>query len=289
MNDMLCSPAVASTITAAYERDGYFFPYEVASAAEAVELLADLEAAEAEVGDDRARLSMLRSYPAQLLPSFAGLIRHPRLIEAVSRIIGPDLLVWSCGFFIKEAGSRSYVSWHQDLNYWGLDGDREVTAWFALTPATVENGCMRFVPGSHRKKDVPHVDSFAPDNLLTRGQEIAVEVDEASAVNVLLHAGQASFHHGHMFHASGPNTTNARRLGVAIRYVAPSMKQTSGDKLLVSHVSGTDEYGNFEVMPPPAGRLLAEDFDRARRNTDMKRDILYRGVRPEQVKENRRA
>src|ERR671914_1452748 len=212
-------PTKAPTIAAAYARDGYYFPYDVTSEAEAAELLADLEAAEAELACDRVRLSMLRSYPAQLLPSFARLIRHPRLIEAVSQIIGPDLLVWSCGFFIKEAGSKSYVSWHQDLNYWGLDGDDEVTAWLALTPATVENGCMRFVPGSHRKKDVPHVDSFAADNLLTRGQEIAVEVDEASAVDVVLRAGQVSFHHGHMFHASAPNVTNSRRVGVAIRYV----------------------------------------------------------------------
>lgn len=280
---------VGSTIAADYERDGCYFPYQVTDEAEAAALLADLEAAETEVAGDRGRLSLLRSYPSQLLRSFAGLIRHPRLIEAASQIIGPDLLVWSCGFFIKEADSRSFVSWHQDLNYWGLDGDREVTAWFALTPATVENGCMRFVPGSHRRKDVPHVDRFAPDNLLTRGQEIAVEVDEASAVNVLLRAGEASFHNGHMFHASGPNKTNSRRLGVAIRYIAPSMRQVSGERLLVSHVSGKDEYGHFEHMPAPAGRLCAEDWDRARRNADMKRGILYQGVKPELVKEHRRA
>ena len=289
MNDVLRSPVVASPIAAAYERDGFFFPCDVTSEADAAELVADLESAEAQFAGDRTQLSLLRSYPSQLLPSFARLIRHPRLIDAVSQIIGPDVLVWSCGFFIKEPGSKSYVSWHQDLNYWGLDGDREVTAWYTLTPATIENGCMRFVPGSHRRKDVPHVDSFAKDNLLTRGQEIAVEVDEASAVNVLLRAGQASFHHGHMFHASGANTTNARRLGLAIRYIAPSMKQRSGDKLLVSHVSGKDEYGHFEVMPPPAGRLLEEDFERARRNTQMKQGILYKGVEPERVKETRRA
>ena len=288
MNDILRSSVTASAIAAVYEKDGYYFPYDVTSEAEAAALLTDLEAAEAECSNDSKRLSLLRSYPSQLLPSFAGLIRHPRLIEAVSQIIGRDLLVWSCGFFIKEPASSSFVSWHQDLNYWGLDGDDEVTAWFALTPATVENGCMRFVSGSHRKKDVPHVDSFAPDNLLTRGQEIAVEVDEASAANVLLCAGQVSFHHGHMFHASGPNQTSSRRLGVAIRYVAPSMKQTSGDKLLVSHVSGEDRYGHFENMPPPAGRLQAEDFDRARRNANMKREIFYQGVKPELVKENRR-
>jgi hypothetical protein len=287
MNDML-RPSATSVI-AAYEKDGYYFPYDLLSETEAAALLADLEAAEIEVGADRTRLSLLRSYPSQLLPSYAGLIRHPRLIEAASQIIGRDLLVWSCGFFIKEAGSKSFVSWHQDLNYWGLDGEDEVTAWVALTPATVETGCMRFVPGSHLKRDVPHVDKFAPDNLLTRGQELAVEVDEASAVNVLLRAGQASFHHGHIFHASGPNTTNARRVGVAIRYVAPSMKQVSGDRLLVSHVSGEDRYGNFEHMPAPAGRLLAEDWDRTRRNAEMKREILYKGVKSELVKENRRA
>jgi Phytanoyl-CoA dioxygenase (PhyH) len=281
--------SAALAIADAYERDGCFFPYDVTGDAEAAGLLADFEAAEAEIGDDRARLSLLRSYPQQVLPSFAGLVRHPRLIEAVSQIIGPDVLVWSCGFFIKEAGSRSYVSWHQDLNYWGLDGEDEVTAWYALTPATVENGCMRFVPGSHRRKDVPHVDSFAPDNLLTRGQEIEVEVDEASAVDVLLRAGQVSFHHGRMFHASAPNRTSSRRLGVAIRFIAPSMKQVSGERLLVSHVSGEDRYGHFEHMPAPSGRLLAEDFDRARCNADMKREILYKGAQPGLVKENRRA
>src|SRR5688572_17075236 len=287
--DVLLSPLALSTIASSYERDGYFFPYDVISEREAADLVADLEAAEAEFAGDRPRLSMLRSYPSQLLPSYAALIRNPRLIDAVSQIIGPDLLVWSCGFFIKEPASKSYVSWHQDLNYWGLDGEQEVTAWIALTPATVETGCMRFVPGSHLKKVVPHVDSFGQDNLLSRGQEIAVDVDEASAVNVVLRAGQASFHHGHMFHASGPNRTNARRVGAAIRFVAPSMKQVSGEKLLVSHVSGKDEHGHFEHMPPPAGRVLEEDFDRARRNTEMKRDILYKNVTPERVKETRRA
>jgi hypothetical protein len=289
MNDILRSPAAASPIAAAYARDGFFFPHDVTSESEAAELAADFEAAEAECADDRARLSLLRSYPSQLLPSFSRLARHPRLVEAVSQIIGPDVLVWSSGFFIKEPGSKSYVSWHQDLNYWGLDGDQEVTAWYALTPATIANGCMRFVAGSHLRKVVPHVDSFAKDNLLTRGQEIAVEVDEASAVNVLLRAGQVSFHHGHMFHASGANTTPSRRLGLAIRYIAPSMKQISGEKLLVSLVSGKDEYGHFEVMPPPAGRLTEEDFERAHRNNDMKQRILYKGVKPEQIRQIRRA
>jgi hypothetical protein len=279
MNEMLLAPA-ASPLVDTYVRDGFFSPYDVTNPSHAAELLADLEAGEAEVAHDFAQLSLLRSYPARLLPSFDRLIRHPRLIAAVSQILGPDLLVWGSGFFIKEPESPSYVSWHQDLNYWGLDGENEVTAWFALSPSTSESGCMRFVPGSHRKRLVPHVDSFEKDNLLTRGQEIAVQVDEASAVDIVLQPGQASLHHGHLFHASGPNRSRVRRVGAAIRYIATSMKQASGARLLVAHVSGKDEFGHFNVAPPPTGRLLEEDFERCRVDTEIKRGVLYEGVKP---------
>ena len=91
-----------------------------------------------------------------------------------------------------------------------------------------------------------------------------------------------------MFHTSGPNKMNSRRLGVAIRYVVPSMKQVSGHRLLVSHVSGKDRYGHFVHLPAPAGRLLNEDWARAKRNADMKKDILYKGVTAELVKVDRR-
>jgi hypothetical protein len=280
MNQTMASRIGQSPFVARYERDGFFCPYDVITETEAAAILADLEAGERELADPerRAELSMLRSYPARLLPSFDRLIRHPRLVDAVSQILGPDLLAWGSGLFIKEAASPSFVSWHQDLTYWGLDEVNEVTAWVALSPSTVESGCMRFVPGSHRKRLVRHRDSFAKDNLLTRGQEIAVEVDEASAVDVVLRPGQASLHHGHLFHASGPNRSSVRRVGAAIRYVTPSMKQTSGAKLLVAHVSGRDDYGNFTVAPPPAGRLLEEDFERCRRDVALKREVLYEDV-----------
>lgn len=274
----------ACAIKPAYDTDGFWFPHRVMSESEAAEILADLQAAEAEVARDRTRLSMLRTSPARVLPRVDRLTRHPALIAAISQLIGPDLLVWGSALFIKEPKSTSYVSWHQDLNYWGLDGEDEVTAWVALTPATVENGCMRFVPGSHRRKIVPHVDSFAKDNLLSRGQEIAVAVDETEAVNVVLRPGEASLHHGHMFHASSPNGTDGRRVGIAIRYLATSMRQISGEKIHVTLVSGQDAYGHFEVLPPPAGRLLEEDFERVRRNIELRKRVVYSGVAPERIR-----
>ena len=276
---------VVQVLASAYKADGYVSPVDILDEGEAAVLLQDLQAAEAEVAADRQRLSMLRAYTSRLLPSFDALIRHPRLIEAVSPLIGPDLLVWGTSLFIKEPASSSYVSWHQDLNYWGLDGEDEVTAWVALTPATVENGCMRFIPGSHRIKAVEHVDTFARDNLLSRGQELAVKVDESQAVDIVLRAGQASLHHGHLFHASGPNRTTGRRVGVAIRYISPAMRQTNGARLLAAHVGGRDDHGHFDIAQPPAGRMLEAEFERCRRNIEIKQRILYKGVKAEHVKQ----
>jgi ectoine hydroxylase-related dioxygenase (phytanoyl-CoA dioxygenase family) len=270
-----------AAIAATYERDGFVLPIDVISQAEAAELRADLEAAEAELAGQPDKLTLLRGPTAQLLPSFAQLIRHPRLIAAVSQILGPDLMVWGGQLFIKEAHTPNRVTWHQDLTYWGLDEVEEVTAWVALSAATTESGCMRFVPGSHKHAIVEHVDTFADDNLLTRGQEIAVEVDEAEAVAVELRPGQASLHHGLLFHASEPNASAGRRIGVAIRYITPAMKQRGGQRPIVALVSGEDRFGHFSVTPAPEGRLLEADFERVRRSGQMMREVLFEGADPD--------
>ena len=130
------------------------------------------------------------------------------------------MVVWGASLFSKGPKTKNVVSWHQDLTYWDLDDAEEVTCWVALTPVSKLNGCMRFIPGSHKQKIVPHNDTFDKNNMLTRGQEIAVEVDEADAVNIEINPGQASLHHGHLFHASGPNESSIPRIGFAIRYLS---------------------------------------------------------------------
>lgn len=268
----------AAAIAETYASDGFVFPIDVVSEAEAKALRTDLEAGEAELAGRPEELSMLLSYPDRLLPSFDKLVRHPKLIDAVSQILGPDLMVWSSGLFIKEANSPGYVTWHQDLTYWGLDEAQEVTAWFALSSSTTESGCMRFVPGSQKHSIVAHKDSFADNNLLSRGQEIAVDVDDTEGVDVVLRPGQASLHHGHLFHASGPNRTNDRRIGAAIRYITPSMSQKSGDKSLVALVAGEDRYGHFTVADTPKGRLQDSDFELCRADVAIKSRVLYEGA-----------
>ena len=270
----------ASDRAETYRRDGFVFPIDVLSVAEAQAIRADLEAAEAELANDPERLGLLRSSTNHLLPSFDALVRNEKLLAAASEMLGPDLIVWSVNLFIKEAYSPKIVSWHQDLTYWGLDDVDETTGWVALSPATVHSGCMRFVPGSHRRRLVPHVDTFAANNLLTRGQEIAVEVDEEDGVAVELQTGQASLHHGHLFHASGPNTTDDRRLGVAIRYIRPSMRQRTGERWMVRLVRGEDRYGHFELADPPRGRLHDADFERCRHDSALRRRQLFAGADP---------
>ena len=273
-----------NTVADVYERDGFVFPIDVLSPDAAQALRADLEAAEAELADDPERLALLRSYPDRLLPSFDELVRHPALIDAASQVLGPDLMVWSSGLFIKEAKSPKIVSWHQDLTYWGLDNADETTCWVALSHSNEASGCMKFVAGSHKAAQVAHIDTFDENNLLTRGQEIAVEVNEEDGVAVELEPGQASMHHGHLFHASGPNTTGDRRIGSAIRYIKTSMRQQSNDKMLVALVAGKDEYGHFTIAGTPKGRLLEEDFERCRADAQIKRKVLYAGAETEQGK-----
>jgi ectoine hydroxylase-related dioxygenase (phytanoyl-CoA dioxygenase family) len=262
-------------ITRTYMQDGFVVPIDVLSQHEARILRTDLEDAEAELANDVEKLALLKAYPDRLLPSFDALTRNETLISAASAVLGPNLMVWSAGLFIKEANSPKIVSWHQDLTYWGLDDIAETTCWVALSKAHETSGCMKFVPGSHKTKIVPHIDTYAEDNLLSRGQEIAVEVNEKDAVVAALDAGQASMHHGLLFHGSGPNTTDDRRIGSAIRYIKPSMKQATGDRPIVSLVRGQDNFGNFKIVDAPRGRLLDEDFELCRQDKALKARLLY--------------
>lgn len=261
--------------TRRYDEDGFVFPLDAVDPSEAAALRDDLESAERELADEPEKLALLRTYPDRLLPSFDALIRNERLVAAAASVLGPDLIVWSSALFAKEANSPKIVSWHQDLTYWGLDDVKEATCWVALTSSTHRSGAVKFVPGSHKHTAVPHVDTWDENNLLSRGQEVAVDVDERDAVIVELDPGQFSMHHGYMFHASGPNTTDDRRIGAAIRYMAASMKQSDGYKPLVAHVAGEGHWDHLRIASSPQGRLHESDFERCREDANAKQQIFY--------------
>src|SRR4051812_34774926 len=214
MTKLLSEDAVAR-----YRRDGYYFPIDVMSEAETRTVRARLEAHEAASGGpiqgDR------RHKPHLYLTFLNDLIRKPRILDAVEDVLGPNLLCWSTSFFIKEASDPGFVSWHQDATYWGLSSPDVMTVWVAFTPANLLNGCMKFMPGSH-KGQLEHVDTFDKHNLLSRGQEIAVKVDESKGVDVILNPGQASLHHVLLAHGSAPTKRTTRATGSASPSIRPN-------------------------------------------------------------------
>ena len=201
------------------------------------------------------------------------LATQPEILDAVSRVLGPNVLIWNTHWFPKFPGDGSYVSWHQDATYWGLTPPHVTTAWVALTRSTTDNGCLRVVPGTHRGDLLPQRETYAPSNMLSRGQEIAVEVDENQAVDLVLEPGQFSLHHIGIVHGSGPNLGNEARIGLAIRYIAPNVIQRGAEPDIVVLARGKDEFGHFEVVEPPdrdwafgASKLQSEALDRKIRN-----------------------
>ena len=267
-------------LDAPYRRDGFAFPYRALPEAEAVAMAREVEALiEA---DSRARHHM-RSHPHLVFPAVDRLAHDERVLDAVERLLGPDLLLWNTSYFLKPPRSVDHVSWHQDLTYWGLDGTDQVSAWVALSPITEANGCMQFVPGSHRRAIETHRDTFAEDNQLSRGQVLAVDIDEAQAVPVTLRPGEMSLHHGHLFHASAPNATDEWRIGITMIYLAPSMCQVVAKTDYARLVRGEDRFGHFECPPRP--RFDFDPTGIAASETAAKAELeaLYRGAarRPE--------
>jgi non-haem Fe2+, alpha-ketoglutarate-dependent halogenase len=269
------SKSLTEDQVAAYEREGYLAPVPVMSNTEAHTLRGKLEAIEAGTGGPLR--GDLRHKAHLLFPFLADLIRHPAILDTVEDLLGPDILCWNTNFFIKEAETPSFVSWHQDSTYWSLSSPDVCTAWVALTPSNLDNGAMVVISKSHTKDQIPHRDTFDRHNLLTRGQEIAVEVDEREAVPLVLQPGQMSLHHVRLVHGSPPNPSSDRRIGFAIRYIPTSIYQLEGTDS-ATLVRGADRFHHFELEPRPERDMQDDMLALHRRLTERAAQILYKGT-----------
>ena len=239
---------LSSSAVNAYRQDGYYFPVPALTAAEVAHYRGCLEKHEVAT---KAPLQGNWRHKAHLLFTWVDeLVHHPKIVDAAEDVLGPDLFCWTTNFFIKEANSPGFVSWHQDAFYWGLSKDTVMTAWVALSPANLGSGCMKFLPGSQAQDHLQHVDTFHKDNLLSRGQEIAVKVDEEKTVDCILEPGEMSLHHVKVVHGSEPNRSNDRRIGLAIRYIPTDVMQLKV-RDSATLVRGVDHYGNFDHEPRP--------------------------------------
>jgi len=260
----------------AFQQNGFYFPLRVMPESEATEYRKKLEAYEA--SHQPIMKTALRNKPHLVFTWINELIRDQRILDAVEDVLGPNILAWGSNFFIKDPGDNAYISWHQDSTYWGLSHPDVVTAWIALSDVTIENGAMRMLPRSHLLNQLPHVDTFAEHNLLTRGQEVQVDVDESKTVDVLLKPGEMSLHHVRIVHGSGPNLTDNRRIGLAIRYVPTYVSQTSGARDYATLVRGEDTYHNFVLEPAPKVDFGRDEMAMHAKISEESFQILYRGT-----------
>ena len=247
---------------AQYWDDGYLFPMQVMSAAEAQAVRGELEEMERTWLDNGLPLP-LNTYKRVnahcVMPLAARIGRDPRILDVVQGILGPDILVYGVEFFIKEPNTKQIVSMHQDLTYWGLGAiDGLVTMWLALSPATLQSGCMEFARASHKNAILPHEDTFDDNNLLSRGQEVQVDVAPEDREAIELMPGQISLHHGLTVHGSGPNSSDDRRIAAVVRYCTPEIAQQVADKDYGMLVRGADRTGNFINIAPPRAPFAPE-------------------------------
>ena len=239
-----------------YRDTGLMFPQRVMTTDDAANYLAQLESYESNTGGP---VNGKWRYKSHLVfPWFDQLMRHPAILDLVRSLLGNDLMVWTTHIYPKEPGDGRFISWHQDSAHWGLDSNQVLSVWVALTDATRENGCMRMLPGSHHNGQVEHQDTRDSNNILTRGQTISNGIEEDRSVWIELKAGEVSVHHVDMFHASIPNQSNQRRVGVAIRYITPSARQTRIDEDYATLVSGEDRFGHFKEEIAPITTMSAE-------------------------------
>ena len=260
-----------------YHDEGFISPVRVISEQEAHLIKQELEMVEAEFPEEinaESRNNLHLSF------AFLDALAHNEIIvDAMEDLIGPNISLWASVMFIKEPSSKHYVSWHQDATYMGLDSLNFPTPWVALSPSNKETGCMTMIAGSHKTKIQEHKDTFAKNNILTRGQVIQ-NVDESKAVDLILEPGEMSIHHGAVIHGSQPNNSNHRRIGFSLQsYMPPNIKQIVGRNIW-THVRGKkreDEDGI--LLDRPKFNMDPFTVEQRRIANENMSEILYKGAK----------
>lgn len=240
-----------------YSRDGFLVGLDVLTEEEVQFYLNSFLAYEQRLGG---RVTGSYRFKAHLLlPWMSKLIRHPKILEPVKQILGPDVLCWSTDLFPKDPGTGKVCAWHQDATYVGMDPPDALTVWVALTESNLDNGCVKYSKGSHLVGQMEHRQTFDEKSMLLYGQEIPVDVDESTVSPVILKPGQASIHHIMTVHCSDANNSTSHRIGIAIRYCGAYIHQKGDIGDSATLVCGKD-HGNFKLEPEPKTEFGADEM-----------------------------
>ena len=245
---------LTSDQVASWRRDGFLTPFPLLGESEVEACLDGLQRFEHWLGEavNGAADMKWRTMPYLLMPWAARLARDPRILDRVEPLLGPDILIYTSTFFIKEPESPTIAAWHQDSTYYGLAPADEVTVWIALSRADEAAGCMEVLPFDGPPRQLRHQARVVENSVNRASQRIIESLDDTRAVPMPLKAGEFSMHNGLTAHRSGPNRSRHRRIGLGLNYVPTSVRSTGSAKPAAMLVRGSDRHGHFELLEPPA-------------------------------------
>jgi phytanoyl-CoA hydroxylase len=236
----LCSdyPVTQAQIDA-YRRDGFVVIEDVVTGEALEELRHAVERAVHAENQGRQEARGTRGAYEQIFIQKVNLwTRHPvvknyalcsRFGNLAAKLAGVDLRVWHDQALFKEPRTGSRTPWHQDAHYWPhVQKDQPITIWIALRNATIHNGCMSFIPGTHTIKTLEPINLADPRDIF----ELAPQFKRVKPRVCELRAGSCTFHHGLTFHYAGPNKSDDMREAFAVIYMADGTTYSGKDHVV---------------------------------------------------------
>lgn len=242
------------TTLADYHSVGYVAPVRLFNADVAADLRARFDHLESLVGAE-ALESAHRPGGGDLLQMedarhiLAEVVSNPVLLDTLEIVLGSDIMLVNTTRFFCRYGpdTTKHTAWHQDVTYLGLEPPEIVTAWYAIDDVDHENGCLRFVSGSHAQGIREHRESTTLGNILNKNQEVELTItDRVRVVSAPLHAGEACVFPGTMLHSAGNNMTPRRRAALACRFINPATRSRLQHITAGLMVRGVDRFGHYE-------------------------------------------
>lgn len=256
-----------------FSRDGFVAPVRVMSTERALHYRHALEAFEAIHPEDRIKLDQKAH---MICPWVDDMIREPALLDSVEDLLGPNLLCWGTSLRAKAADGKTFAGWHQDTAYADVKPIVLIVA-LALSPCRALNGCIRGIPGSHTGPLLPHREAFGTNSLLSREQYIDAPIDESSAVDFELDAGEVALFNNAICHSSNPNMGADRRI-IFLLEMIPTHAYQHEPRESATLVRGVDTVGNFDTDPRPETELGAAEVAAWERAVAIQASVLFRGA-----------
>jgi hypothetical protein len=230
-----------------YQEDGILFPVRIVRSSEMGRFQDGFRKLELRSGG----VQKYTRSPHLFFPWAWELATLPSLLDAAEDLLGPEVVIDSSLLLCKYPRDPAFAPWHQDGVRSGWFKTPSVSAWIAIVDATVENGCMKVIPGTHRQGRVEHTEAVRENSIFGAGAEIEVQVDESKTVCVVLAPGETSFHDSNIIHGSAPNQSDEKRICLIVRFVTPLFQRVNSSAPAVrARGSGCLSHMTLQEKPP---------------------------------------